>query len=890
MSMPEPGMTSAPSRRAGPARRGWRWPLRSYLVGLLVLFVVTAGAGIAAGWVQARHDAVSAALADASMAAGLAARQIGDNVAVVRGTVDSVASSPGVAQVFADPGSCRLSFSLGGPDDGHLDVLRPDGTVVCSSKPLPAGQPANVYAGSSWLPGAARVPQAVAPVRDNRTGRPAFLVTAVIPGLGLVATFVDLTALGAAAGTLFGGARHLELVLLTEDRQAVLTRWPDGPRWAGTPVRDTRLATTDGGTGVDVTGLERLYGRAGVAGTGWLVLAGADRAAALATADRLARRQALIVALGLLAGLLATMVVQRRVTAPIGNLRTAVRAASASGDLDARITVAGPREVAELGEEFAALLATVDRELRERRRAEDAAREHERNYRQMFDASPNPVVVFDADTLDIVAVNQAAVAYYGRPEDTMLTMTYADLLAPEDEVNAGDPATEAVERDRPQRHRKQDGTITEVSVTTYLTSFAGRKVRCAVITDVTEREHLQRRLRQSDRLESLGQLAAGVAHDFNNLLGIINGYASMAAADLEPVAAADPAWRTLHADLTEIVAAGDRATALTRQLLSFARADPAPETRPLDLNTVVTDLQTLLRRALGEDITLITELTADGWPVSADPGRLEQVLVNLAVNARDAMPGGGTLTVETAPVTVDEHYAAQHPGARAGRYMQLRVSDTGTGMDRATLERAFEPFFTTKPKGHGTGLGLATIYGIITQAGGHAQIYSEPGHGTTITALLPATGESTEPDGPPVQRSRPGAGETILLVEDDDSLCAITERVLLHAGYTVLSAGTVADAVQVAAAHPGIALLLTDVILPDLHGPALAAMLHRADPTLPVVYLSGYTETILATRSTLPTGATLLTKPVNAHQLLHTVARALDQATAGGPQPLSRQP
>ncbi|MEV0565956.1 ATP-binding protein [Dactylosporangium sp. NPDC050588] len=854
-----------------------------------MLFVVTAGAGICAGWVQARHDAVSAARADASTAARLAARQIGEHLAVVRGTVESVASSAGVAQVFADPSACRLAFSLGGADDGHLDVLRPDGTIACSSRPPPDGRPANAYTKASWLPAAVRTPQAVAPVRDDRTGRPAFLVTAVIPGLGLVAAFVDLTALGAAAGNLFGGPRHLEFVITTEDGSIVLTRWPDGSRWAGTPVRDSRFAMTDvdTGAGVDVTGLPRLYGRTAVEGSGWQVLAGADRSAALAGADRLARRQALIVALGLLAGLLATMVVQRHVTAPIGRLRTAVRTATASGNLDTTVTVSGPREVAELGEDFTTLLATVDRELRERRRAEAAAQEHERNYRQMFDASPNPVVVFDAGTLDIVAANAAAVAYYGRPEDALLTMTYTGLLAAQDPTvpAAGTAAAEPVERDQPQRHLKHDGTITEVSVTTYLTSFAGRKVRCAVITDVTEREHLQRRLRQSDRLESLGQLAAGVAHDFNNLLGIINGYAGMAAADLEPAAAADPAWRTLHADLTEIVAAGDRATALTRQLLSFARADPAPETRVLDLNTIVADLGTLLRRALGEDITLITDLTAQPWPISADPGRLEQVLVNLAVNARDAMPGGGILTIETAPVTVDEHYAAQHPGTRTGRYMRLRVSDTGTGMDRATLERAFEPFFTTKPKGHGTGLGLATIYGIVTQAGGHAQIYSEPGHGTTIITLLPVTDDLTEPDATPAEQHRPGAGETILLVEDDDNLRAITERVLHNAGYTVLSAATVTDAQRLAAADPDIALLLTDVILPDTHGPALAAALHRARPGLPVIYLSGYTETILASRSAIPAGATLLTKPVSAHQLLRTVTRVLDHTAAQAPGP-----
>ncbi|MFI5908149.1 ATP-binding protein [Dactylosporangium sp. NPDC051541] len=837
------------------------WPLRSYLVGLLVLFVATAAAGIVVGWAEARRTAVSAARVDASTAAGLAARQLGENLAVVRGTVESVASSPGAERIFADPAACRLAFSLGGTQDGHLDVLRNDGTVACSSL---GGAPGS-YAGARWLAAALRGPQEAAPVPDPRTGRPALVVTAVMPGLGLVAAFVDLATLGAAAGKLFGGARRLEFVITTADRATVLTRWPDGLRWAGRPLRDAGLTAT--GTGVDVTGRPRLYGQEAVGGTGWLVFAGADRTAALADADRTAGTQALIVAFGLVAGLLATVLVQRRVTGPIGRLRAAVRTATTSGDLHTGFPLAGPREVAELGAEFTALLAAVEAELAERRRAEDTAREHERNYRQMFDASPNPIVLYDADTLAIVAANAAAATYYGPGRDT-----YADLLAPDERPEDGG---------RRQRHVKGDGTIGEVSVTTYPTSFAGRKVSCAVITDVTEREHLQRRLRQSDRLESLGHLAAGVAHDFNNLLGIINGYASVAAADLEPAAAHDPALRTLHADLNEIVAAGDRASALTRQLLSFARADPAPEARVLDLNDVVTDLESLLRRALGEDITLVTDRTAEPWPVRADAGRLEQVLLNLAVNARDAMPGGGTLTIDTAPVTIDERYAGRHPGVRPGRYMRLRVGDTGTGMSKATLERAFEPFFTTKPKGHGTGLGLATIYGIITQAGGHAQISSALGKGTTITALLPAADATAEPDAAPAGRHRPGAGETILLVEDDDSLRAITERVLQRDGYTVLSATTAADAQRLATACDRLDLLLTDVILPDRHGPALAAAVHTVHPGVPVIYLSGYTETILATRSTIPAGAALLSKPVSAEQLLHTVARALRRAMSG---------
>jgi PAS domain S-box-containing protein len=855
-----------------------------YLVWLLVLFTVTAGIAGWSGWAQAEHDALNAAGKDAGFGARKAAEQIGRHLAVVRSTVDAVASSPGVGQVFADPAACRLAFNLGGKDDGHLDVLRPDGTVVCSSQP-PTADKVGAYVGAPWLPDAARAPVTTGPTVDNRTGRPAVLVTAPIPGLGVAGAFVDLGSLATTAGELFGGARGLEL-LIASGGGLIVTRWPDPARWAGTPVRDSRFATPDSdGEGRDVTGDRRVYARADVAGTDWVVFAGADRAQALSLAHRLARRQAGLAGAGLLAGLLATWLVYRSITRPIGNLRAAVRRASTTGGLDGTVHVTGPREIGDLSAEFNSLLAAIDTELTERRRAEETAREHERNYRQMFDASPFPMYLFDIETLAIVAVNEAAVRYYGHPHDTLLTMSVTDLCPKDDTAALAQAIAVAgpVERARRQRNLKRDGTVTEVDVTSHITSFDGHKVRCAVIDDVTEREHLDRRLRQSERLESLGQLAGGVAHDFNNLLGIINGYASMSAADVEPMAAADPALRELHHDLTEIVAAGERAAGLTRQLLAFARADAVAEPRVIDLNTVVVGVEKLLRRTLGEDITLITELADDPRPIKADVGRLEQVLVNLAVNARDAMPTGGTLTIDTDMIVVDAHFAAHYPGLGTGRYMRLRVSDTGSGMSKATLERAFEPFFTTKPKGHGTGLGLATIYGIITQAGGHAQIYSELGHGTTFAALLPVTEEATDDAAPAADDDPRGAGQTILLVEDNDSLRALTERILERHGYTVLSAATAAEALTFAATNPAIELLLTDVVMPDLHGPALATEIQRERPGLPVVYMSGYAESILAARSAMPDDVVLLHKPVTARELLAATARALNLTRATAP-------
>ncbi len=869
-------METAERRRAGRPRLA----LKAYLAGLTALFVVAAGAAIWSGWSWAERDGLSAARTDAAFAAGKAADQIGKSLVVVRSAVDGVASSPSVGQVFTDPAACRLAFSLGGENDGHMDVLSPDGTVACSSRMPVDAQDAAAYRGASWLGTAMQAAQTATVVVDARTSRPGLLVSAPLPAGGAVIAVVDLVALGASSGEAFSGARGLEFVLTSADDSVVLTRWPDGSRWAGMPVTSSRFTLPDtDGYGTDVTGMARIYGLASVAGTGWRMYAGADRAAALATAHRLARRQSLIAVIGLLAGLLATALVYRRITRPIGRLRAAVHEAAVSGTAQTAIPVAGPREVSDLGAEFNALIATVERELAERRQAERDVRQHATNYRAMFDTSPFPMYLFDVETLDLVAVNDAATDFYGYPRETLLGMRVVDLCPEGDAAGVAEAVASAppVERGVGQRHVRADGTVTQVNVTSHLTTFAGQLVRCAVVDDVDEREQLQRRLHQSERLESLGQLAGGIAHDFNNLLGVINGYAEMSAAEVAPAVSRDPTWRALHDDLLQIVAAGDRATALTRQLLAFARADVVAELRVLDLNTVVADVEKLLRRTLGEDITLVTHLGDGLMPVKADVGRLEQVLVNLAVNARDAMPGGGTLTIDTDTIVVDEHYAAQHPGMLTGHYTRLRVSDTGTGMSKETLERAFEPFFTTKPKGSGTGLGLATIYGIIAQAGGHAQIYSELGHGTTVAALLPVTHGSCEPTEPVSNTLRQGEGEIILVVEDDDSLRALTERILERNGYSVISARTAERARIEADGREVVDLLLTDVVLPGMHGPDLAGVLCRARPGMRVIYMSGYAETILAARSTVPAGATLLNKPVSAHQLLSAIARMLER-------------
>ncbi len=311
----------------------------------------------------------------------------------------------------------------------------------------------------------------------------------------------------------------------------------------------------------------------------------------------------------------------------------------------------------------------------------------------------------------------------------------------------------------------------------------------------------------------------------------------------------------------------------------------------LNLNGVVSDVEQLLRRSLGEHVELRTSLSPGLWSVLADPGQLEQVLLNLAVNARDAMPGGGTLSIETDNLHVDDDYASGRHGLKAGRYVRLRISDTGTGMPRDVLERVFEPFFTTKPKGEGTGLGLTTVYGIITQAEGHAQIYSEPGLGTTFTVLLPATDQRAKPAEAPRPRRRVRGGETVLVVEDEDAMREVTRRILARNGYQVLTAASGEDAItMVTESDQDIELLITDVVMPRLLGRQVAEQISAIRPSIRVLYMSGYAQPVLASQGTLDPGVILIEKPFTEADLLDRVRNGRGAGSDPHPRRLRRSP
>jgi PAS domain S-box-containing protein len=436
---------------------------------------------------------------------------------------------------------------------------------------------------------------------------------------------------------------------------------------------------------------------------------------------------------------------------------------------------------------------------------------------------------------------------------------------------------ERVIRNRVDRQRK-DGTAITVSVTGLPILGAGGTVESVTTVSSRDPERGQVALQQAQRLENLGRLAGGVAHDFNNLLGVILNYVALV--DQELAEASESDWptrlETAGGDLAQVTRAADRAASLTRQLLAFARRDVI-RPQALDLDTVVMAVEDMLRRTLGEQIELVTSLAGQLWPILADPGQLEQVLVNLAVNARDAMPAGGTLTIDTANSIVDADAIAGGSQSPEGRYVRLRVSDTGTGMSGDVIEHIFEPFFTTKNDGGGTGLGLATVYGILAQNDGHIKIYSEPGTGTTFSIMLPVTAEAARPLSTPVAYHRTPKGETVLVVEDEDALLQVTKRILMRNGYQVLTATDGLEAIQIASDYPGgIHLLITDVVMPQMLGRDVADKVRAVSPETEVLFMSGYAQPVLTSQGRLDPNVVLVEKPFSETELLAKAGQVLN--------------
>ena len=508
-------------------------------------------------------------------------------------------------------------------------------------------------------------------------------------------------------------------------------------------------------------------------------------------------------------------------------------------------------------------------DITERRRAEKALAESEALYRKVIEASFDGIELTEEGV--VREANRGFAEMFGYRVDEMIGRPFLDFVAEESADAVRQRGLQGIEGTYELVGKRKDGTRILLEATARTHNIGSRRGRLTALRDVTEKRQLEEHSRQAQKMEAVGRLAGGVAHDFNNLLTVITSCAELVLMDTAEI---DPRRENVE----EIRKASQAAAGLTRQLLAFSRQQVI-EPRLVTIEGVVATADKMLQRLIGEDIELVAVLNEDPATVKIDPGQLEQVVMNLAVNARDAMPDGGKLTLETSAVELDEAYARTHWPATAGRFALLAVSDTGIGMTEQTRARIFEPFFTTKEIGKGTGLGLATVYGIVKQSGGFIWVYSEPGHGTTFKIYLPQVNEApTASQRVPTATSLFGT-ETILLAEDASALRAAARQILERYGYTVLEVPNSTEALTLADSRPGpIHLLLTDVVMPGMSGRELAERFTLKRPDVKILYMSGYTDDAVVRHGVLRPGTAYLQKPFTPETLGRKIREVLDSA------------
>jgi PAS domain S-box len=527
--------------------------------------------------------------------------------------------------------------------------------------------------------------------------------------------------------------------------------------------------------------------------------------------------------------------------------------------------------------EVAGLLG-ISRDITGRKRAEEEMRQSQQKLRIHFEHTPLAVVEWDLD-FRVAAWNPSAERIFGYTREEAIGRHASFIIPPQYRQHVDQVWRELISHEGGTRSKNDNLTKGGSSIScewynTALIDDSGRVLGVASLAqDVTERVALEERLRQSQKMEAVGRLAGGVAHDFNNLLTVILGYSQI-------VADGVPAGSLLAESTSQIKSAADRAAGITRQLLAFSRKQVLSP-RIVNLNDIVLNLDSLLRRLIGEDIEVLTVPASDLGSVKADPGQVEQVIMNLALNSRDAMPQGGKLTLETANASLDESYARDHQPIEPGQYVMLAVSDTGEGMTAETQARIFEPFYTTKEVGKGTGLGLSMVYGIVKQSGGYIWVYSEPGRGTTVKVYLPRVDQAAEVTGGENRSNQIQRGtETILLVEDDVQLRQLSSSVLGHCGYKVLVAENPEEGLRVCRANfNDIRLLVTDVVMPGMNGRQLAEKILEVCPKVRVLYMSGYTNNAIVHYGVLDSGLWFLPKPFTLSALVAKVREVLDAPT-----------
>lgn len=509
---------------------------------------------------------------------------------------------------------------------------------------------------------------------------------------------------------------------------------------------------------------------------------------------------------------------------------------------------------------------------RNTQRQQDSLREEEEKYRLLFENNPTPMWVYDLESLAFLTVNNAAVTRYGYSRGEFLAMTIKDIRPQEDVprlLENVSRVTSGLDMAGVWRHRRKDGSIISVEITSHTIDFEGRKAEVVLAHDVTEKLRLEEQLRQSQKMEAIGVLAGGIAHDFNNILTAVIGYANL----LQMKLGKDDA---LRAFVDQILSSSERAVGLTQSLLAFSRKQIITP-MAVDLCDIIREVEALLARVIGEDIELRIVLPDEKLVVMADVGQIEQVLVNLATNARDSMPDGGALGIEAQKTTLDEAFVARYAHARPGRYVHVSVSDTGTGMGDDVRERIFEPFFTTKEVGKGTGLGLAIVYGIINQHGGLIDVRTTPDGGTTFDLYLPLTGGKAQVREAGDAPAPKGGNETVLVAEDDPEVMGLVRSVLEEFGYRVITATDGADALrQFKAQADAIQLLIFDVVMPKKNGKEVYDEIKRTKRGIKALFMSGYTSSVLERKGISEEGINFIKKPLVPRELLQKVRAALD--------------